>query len=68
MSLFCPLHILLMVDVITKCTVCETIRTTQGRSLLNEKIDNVRTAFIVMRSREQFCNGKKQFKNFGNSS
>jgi hypothetical protein len=62
-NLFYPLIIPLMFDIITKCVLRERIRTSQVRSLLAEKIDDVRTAFIVMRLREQFCNGKKQLKN-----
>jgi len=62
-NLFFPHNIPLMFNIITKCALRERIRTTQVRSLLNEKIDNVRTAFIVMRSSEQFCNEKKRFKN-----
>ena len=62
-NLFFPHNIPLTFNIITKCALRERIRTTQVRSLLNEKIDNVRTAFIVMRSSEQFCNENKQFKN-----
>jgi hypothetical protein len=62
-NLFYPLNIHLMSDTITKCVLRERIRTSPVRFLFTEKIDNVRSAFIVMRSREQFFNGKKQFKN-----